>query len=201
MLAAWLMVSLLELIVVRIALSRAFSERLSWNHFSIAELAHRASLWGSIAFLAVTWTAITQTDKLVLSRILPLADYGRFTLVMIVSNAILAIPGPIIFAFQPRMTAAATRGDRGELAGLVRSATRIMMILIIAPALALAAIPVQAIFAWTGDAATAHATAEYLGPYVVGSAIVGFASIIYRFSSRTETSGYTFVRSGCSRSF
>jgi O-antigen/teichoic acid export membrane protein len=177
--AAWLGVSLVELVVVRLELSRIFSTRLAWMHFSLAELRDRAYLWGRIAYLAVAWAAITQTDKLILSRILPLADYGRFTLVMIVSNAILAIPAPICFAFQPRMTAAAARGDRRELAQLVHDLTRIMMVLMVAPAFALAAVPYLAMLAWTGDAAAAQATSRYLGPNVLGSGLVSFAIIVY----------------------
>lgn len=177
--ATWLVVSVLELAVARVALASAFSARVTLWHFSFAELRDRAHLWGSIGFLSLAWTAITQTDKLILSRILPLSDYGRFTLVMIVSNAMLAIPAPICFAFQPRMTSAATRGDRQELARLVGNATRLVMILMVAPAFALAAVPYLAMVAWTGNAAIARETSAYLGPYVLGSAIAGFAAIVY----------------------
>ena len=177
--SAWLIVSVVELAIMRIALAGAFSSRVGWCHFSIRELWNRADLWGSIGFLAIVWTAITQTDKLILSRVLPLADYGRFTLVMILSNAILSISAPICFAFQPRMTSAATRGDSGKLAGLVENATRIVMIFVVAPAFALAALPRTAILAWTGDAGAAAATSQYLGPYVLGSAMVSFAAIVY----------------------
>ena len=177
--ATWLIVSVLELAVARVALANAFSARVTLWHFSFAELGDRAHLWGSIGFLSLAWTAITQTDKLILSRILPLSDYGRFTLVMIVSNAMLAVPAPICFAFQPRMTSAATRGDRHELARLVANATRLVMILMVAPAFALTAVPYIAMVAWTGNPEIARETSTYLGPYVLGSAIAGFAAIVY----------------------
>lgn len=176
---AWLAISFVELIVLRLSLSQAFSTRFHWRHFSIAELRQRAQLWASIGYLSVAWTAITQTDKLVLSRVMPLADYGRFTLVMILSNAVLTIATPISFAFQPRITSAATRGDREELAQLVRNSTRIMMVLMVGPAIAMAAVPRATIFAWTGNLRAAEATSAYLGPYVLGSALVSFAGIAY----------------------
>jgi O-antigen/teichoic acid export membrane protein len=177
--AAWLIVSVVELVAVRLALSVAFSTRFRWTHFSFAELGRRAHLWGRIAYLAVAWTAITQTDKLILSRILPLADYGRFTLVMIVANAMLAIPTPILFAFQPRMTAAAAKGDQDELSRLVRSATRLLIIFLIAPAFALAAVPYLAMLGWTGSAGAARPASAYLAPYALGSAIAGFSALVY----------------------
>lgn len=178
-LGVWLLISLVELAVFRLALSQAFPDHLGWRHFSLNELRHRARFWGSIGYLSLTWTAITQTDKLVLSRVLSLADYGQFTLVMILSNAILTVATPISFAFQPKITAAATRTDRKELARLVRNATRMLMVLMIAPAIALAAAPTLAIYAWTGKPAVAAATSVYLGPYVLGSAMVSFAGIAY----------------------
>lgn len=176
---AWLIISIMELIAFRLAISQAFSTRFGWWHFSIAEIRRRAPLWGSIGYAALVWTAITQTDKIVLSRVLPLAEYGRFTLVMILSNAILSIANPIIFAFQPRITSAATRGDREELARLVGNAALIMMVLMMAPAFALAAVPKLAILAWTGKASAVQATSGYLGPYVLGSAMVSLAFIAY----------------------
>lgn len=177
--AAWLAISAVELVVLRLSLSQAFSTRFGWRHFSLSELRQRAHLWGSIGYLSVAWTAITQTDKLILSRVLPLTDYGKFTLVMILSNAILTISTPINFAFQPRMTAAATKGDRQELAELVSHSTRLVMILIVAPAFALAAVPALAIIGWTGRPGAALGSAAYLGPYVIGSALASFANIAY----------------------
>jgi O-antigen/teichoic acid export membrane protein len=176
---AWLLVSIGELVVLRVSLSRVFSTRFRWRHFSLSEVRDRAHLWGRIAYLAVIWTAISQTDKLILSRVLSLADYGKFTLVMILSNAILTISSPINFAFQPPMTAAATRGNRQELAALVGNSARLMMILIVAPAFALAAVPALAITGWTGHAAAAADATAYLGPYVIGSAFAGCVSVVY----------------------
>lgn len=176
---AWLIISAAELVVLRLALSQGFCTRFRWWHFSLREIWQRAHLWGSIGLIALAWTAITQTDKLVLSRVLPLAEYGRFTLVMILSNAILTIIAPISFAFQPGMTSAAARGNRQEIARLARHATRMFMVLMVAPAFALAAVPKLAVIAWTGQVAVAQAVSDYLGPYVIGSALVGFSAVVY----------------------
>ena len=177
--AFWLVISLVELAALRLILSRAFSASLPWRHFSLAALRKRGRLWGSMAFLALIWTLITQGDKIILSRVLPLAEFGQFTLVTVLSNAILAIPLPIVVAYQPRFLAAAAAGDRAELGRLVHDATRLIMLTTIAPALAMAAAPEATVFAWTGNAEAAAAVSSYLGLYVLGSAVVGLASILY----------------------
>lgn len=177
--AFWLAISLVELAALRLILSRAFSASLPWRHFSLAALRKRGRLWGSMAFLAVIWTLVTQGDKIILSRVLPLAEFGQFTLVTVLSNAILAIPLPIAMAYQPRLLAAAATGDHEELGGLVHDATQLIMLTTIAPALAMAVVPEATVFAWTNNPEAAAAVSPYLGLYVLGSAIVGLASILY----------------------
>ncbi len=58
----------------------------------------------TIAFTASVWVMVTQTDKLVLSSILPLVEYGYFTLAVLVASGIIVIGGPISGAIMPRMT-------------------------------------------------------------------------------------------------
>ena len=43
----------------------------------------------SIAFTSSAWVLITQTDKLVLSRMLPLTEYGYYTLAVLVAGGVL----------------------------------------------------------------------------------------------------------------
>ena len=57
-----------------------------------------------IAFTSSVWIFATQTDKLVLSRILPLADYGYFTLAVLVASGIQVLSGPVGNAIMPRLT-------------------------------------------------------------------------------------------------
>jgi len=45
----------------------------------------------TIAFTSSVWVLVTQTDKLILSGILPLAEYGYFTLAVLVASGIMVI--------------------------------------------------------------------------------------------------------------
>ncbi len=57
----------------------------------------------TIAFTSSVWVLLTQLDKFVLSGILPLSEYGYFTLAVLVAGGILQIGAPISSAIMPRM--------------------------------------------------------------------------------------------------
>src|SRR6266516_489186 len=65
----------------------------------------------SIAFSISVWVFVTQTDKLVLSRLLPLPEYGYFTLAVLVASGVVLISTPISGAIVPRMTRLHAEGD------------------------------------------------------------------------------------------
>ena len=74
----------------------------------------------TIAFTSSVWVLVTQTDKLVLSKILPLAEYGYFTLAVLVASGIMIISGPISTALLPRMSKMEAEGDHEGLIKLYR---------------------------------------------------------------------------------
>lgn len=175
----WVGSAAAELVLFRIIVARAFSQRKPLFHFSLASLADRARLAGSIAFLSLVWILITQLDKLILARVLPLAEYGYFTFAVVLSNAMLTLPVPITQAMQPRLTAAATGANDAELRRLFHIATQLIAVVSLAPAAVLAALPRTAIYAWTGNFEAADAVEPYLGMYILGSSLVGIMGMLY----------------------
>ena len=82
----------------------------------------------SIAFTSSVWVLVTQTDKLVLSKILPLADYGYFTVAVLVASGIMIVSGPISSAIMPRMTRLQAEGQHEQLIAVYRQATQLVML-------------------------------------------------------------------------
>ncbi len=50
----------------------------------------------TIAFTSSIWVLLTQLDKLVLSGILALSEYGYFTLAVLVAGGVLQIGSPLV---------------------------------------------------------------------------------------------------------
>ena len=133
----------------------------------------------SIAFTSSVWIMVTQTDKLVLSSILPLADYGYFTVAVLVAGGIMMVGGPISSAIMPRMTRLQAQGQHETLIALYRQATQLVTIIATPVALVLIFFAPQVLWAWTGDAALAKRAAPVLSLYAAGYAFLAVGAFPY----------------------
>lgn len=122
----------------------------------------------SIAFTSSVWVLVTQTDKLVLSKILPLADYGYFTVAVLVASGIMIVTGPVSSAIMPRMTRLQAEGKHDELIAVYRQATQLVTVLAAPVALVLIFFAPQVLWAWTGDAVLVEKAAPVLSLYAIG---------------------------------
>lgn len=115
----------------------------------------------SIAFTSSVWVLVTQTDKLVLSGILPLAEYGHFTLAVLVAGGIMVISGPISSAIMPRMARMHAEGKHGEMIKVYRTSTQLVSVIGGSAAITLAFCSESLLFAWTGDKNFQHKRHQY----------------------------------------
>lgn len=133
----------------------------------------------SIAFTGAVWVAVTQTDKLILSKMLPLADYAHFTLAVLLASGVTIISGPLSAALLPRLSRLYAEGASAEAINLYRQATQGMALAAGTLALVLAAAAEPVLFAWTGDRALAHSTAPLLQFYALGNGILALSAFPY----------------------
>ncbi len=82
----------------------------------------------TIAFTSSVWVLVTQTDKLVLSKILPLAEYGYFTLAVLVASGVMVISSPISGAIMPRMSKLEAESDHAGLIHVYRQTTQLVAV-------------------------------------------------------------------------
>lgn len=133
----------------------------------------------SIAFTSSVWVLVTQTDKLVLSKILPLADYGYFTVAVLVASGIMVISGPISNVLMPRLTRLHTEGMHGDFISVYRQATRIVVVTALPAALILIFFAPQVLWAWTGDAELVVQVSPVLRLYAIGNAFLVIGAFAY----------------------
>lgn len=133
----------------------------------------------SIAFTSSIWVLVTQTDKLVLSKILPLADYGYFTVAVLVASGIMIVSGPISSAIMPRMARLQAEHKHDELISVYRQATQLVSITAIPAALVLILFAPQVLWAWTGDDALVQRAAPALSLYAIGYAFLAVGAFPY----------------------
>ena len=136
--------------------------RVSWSWTPLNSLL-KFSL--TIAFTSSVWVLVTQTDKLVLSKILPLAEYGYFTLAVLVASGVMIISGPVSGAIMPRMAKLEAEGNHAGLIRVYRQSTQLVAVIASAASVTVAFCAEPLLWAWTGDKVLAHQAAPILMLY------------------------------------
>ena len=131
---------------------------------------------GALAFCTVVWLAITQTDKLVLSKVLPLVDYAYFAIAMTIANGVTLLAVPISNALVPRLTYLITQQDTEGSYRIYRDATQWVSVIIWPAAGAAAFFAEPLLLAWTQNKAIAEQAAPVLFWYALGNACLGVAA-------------------------
>ena len=133
----------------------------------------------SAAFTSVVWVLVTQTDKLVLSGLIPLTEYAYFTLAVLLASGIALLSSPVTGAILPRLTKLNAQGNEAGLIRLYRDATQLVAVIAVPVVLVLAFFPEQVLTAWTGKMAVVKNAAPVLTLYAVGNGILAFAAFPY----------------------
>ena len=133
----------------------------------------------TIAFTSSVWVLTTQTDKLVLSSLLPLAEYGYFTLAVLVAGSVTVISGPVSGALMPRMARLEAEDDHAGLMRVYRQATQFVSVVAGAASVTLAFSAEPLLRAWTGDEALARYAAPILVLYAIGNGILAVSAFPY----------------------
>lgn len=152
------------------------NESLSWSWSPLKKIL-RFSL--TIAFTSSVWVLVTQMDKLVLSKILPLAEYGYFTLAAIVASGVLMVSGPVSSAIMPRMAKLEAEGDHEGLILIYRKSTQMVAIIAGSACVTVAFCAEPLLFAWTGDKVLSHQAVPILVLYTVGNGILAISAFPY----------------------
>lgn len=132
-----------------------------------------------ITYTSTLWVLLSQTDKLILSHVLSLKDYGYFTLVVVVTNGILNIADPIRQAVLPRMTLLFSQGNEQQMLALYRKATQYVAVATFSVTGVIAIFSKQFLYSWTGNNSAAEWGAPVLTWYAMGNAILVIVAFQY----------------------
>jgi O-antigen/teichoic acid export membrane protein len=98
---------------------------------------------------------LTQTDKLIVSKVLPLKMLGHYTLASAVASIPLLLATPIASAVSPRLTGFVALGSREALTSLYHRTCELIGIIIIPTGITLVFFASEFILVWTGSAVAA----------------------------------------------
>jgi O-antigen/teichoic acid export membrane protein len=176
-----LAIALVELILIMILAYRMLpampsNQPINWK---LAPLKPVFKFSLTIAFTSSVWVLATQTDKLILSKILPLSDYGGFMLAVIVASSVMMLMGPISSAIMPRMVRYEAEGNPRGLIHLYRESTQLVAVMAGSVAVTLAFCAEALLWVWTGDSILARKSALILTLYALGNGVLSVAAFPY----------------------
>jgi O-antigen/teichoic acid export membrane protein len=128
---------------------------------------------------SVVWVVISQIDKVLLSGMLTLADFGAFSLAVAAAASVLLATGSLADTLIPRITRLQAQGDAEAVTRLYRQVSQWTAVIACGAAALLAAQSHRLLWVWTGNDSLADAAAPILSAYAVGNAAMALAALPY----------------------
>lgn len=129
--------------------------------------------------VALTGIALTQLDKALLSKLLPLATFGEYMLAVTAVGGLAMFLSPLFNTIFPDFSARVARGQADELTAHYRHGTQVFAVLYLPIVAALGWYAQDLVWAWTGQRETAAAIAPIIAVLCIGSAINGLMFFPY----------------------
>jgi O-antigen/teichoic acid export membrane protein len=139
----------------------------------------RSRFASGVGLVSLLGLVLSHTDKLILSRVLRLDQFGSYALAGLAASSLYIVITPVFSAVFPRFSQLATAGDQGLVRRLYHETSQAMSVLVIPPALVLALFPREAMLLWTREPETAAQTAPVVRLLVSGVAIHGLVHVPY----------------------
>ncbi|RPH42561.1 MAG: lipopolysaccharide biosynthesis protein [Burkholderiales bacterium] len=149
------------------------------SRWSLAPLrGHQAFVFG-VAFAGIVWIGVTQVDKVLLMRLLPLDEFGQYSMTVMLASVITMLVAPLSEVIVPRLVRLAAAGDRAGFHALYRHGTRGLCALVAPPVAVMTLFAEPVLAAYSGDAGLAAAGAPVLALYALGNGCLAVASFQY----------------------
>jgi O-antigen/teichoic acid export membrane protein len=172
--AALLLTVAMALLQARLAPPRTANTLFVRSHFN--------RLWRFAAGVGATGIAavvLTEADKLIVSKYLPLASFGYYVLAGTVATGLYTITSAIFAAVFPRLSELVALADERAVRDFYHQACQAMSVAVLPTALTLAFFAPQVLLAWTRDPNVAEKAHTVLSILVLGSAFNSMLHIPY----------------------
>jgi len=125
---------------------------------------------------------LTQTDKILLSRLLPLEEFAHYNMAWVVATGLcIMLAGPISSALYPRFTELTTRGDVLALRAVYHQGAQLVTVLMGAAVAVLILFGERVLRLWSADPLLAHQVAPLVEVLALGSLLNGLMNVPYQF--------------------
>ena len=132
--------------------------------------------------ISLTALVLTQMDKVILSKILTLEQFGYYTFASVMGLGLFQLIAPIFQTYFPKISQDFATGDTAQLAKTYHQASKIMAVSLIPLATVLAFFSKPIIQIWTNNGALVENTYLIAAILTLGTALNGLVNIPYTLS-------------------
>ena len=172
-------VSILTLIILMILTYTILPRAERAGRFSLVALLGIRKFAGGTVSITLLALLLTQVDKILLSKLLSLKEYGYYTLVAIVASGLYAIITPITQSFYPRLCELHARNDQVGLIKTYHKGAQLISVFAGSVAIVIIVFGETFLRLWTQDSELAQRTKTLLSLLMLGNLLNGLMWIPY----------------------
>jgi len=184
--------ALLQSLMTGTALWQSLPKATSLSKFRFHLLARLWRFSSGVGGISIFAVILTQLDKIILSRLLPLDLFGYYILASTVASSLNRVAGPIFNALYPRFTQLITMERLEELKLTYHNACQLMSMLVLPIVIVVVFFSRQILLLWTQDAQIAESTSLLLRLLIVGSALNALMHVPYALQLASGWTTLTF---------
>lgn len=154
---------------------------------------------GGVTGIALVSMVLSDLDKIVVSGLIPLEDFGYYTLASRMAGTLYVAASAVFAAVYPALVRIATEQNEARFAVLYHQGAQILSLLVLPAGITAAVFAKPLIFAWTGNEQIADNTALIAGLLIIGTAFhcTGFlpyaAQLAHEWTSLAFWTNLTYV--------
>lgn len=147
---------------------RSFDLRLLWDLKGFAV---------RLSGIAILGTALTQADKIILSRLATLESFGYYSVAAVIASGLALLPHPVFATVYPRFSQLHASHELAELERLYHRSSQLVSGIVMAGAVSLALFSREILLLWTRNVEVADRAAPILSILSAGFALYGLIQI------------------------
>jgi len=173
-------ISLLTLGVLASVTYRTLPNAERHGQFSIPALRGIGRFVGGMIGITFLSLLLMQMDKIMLSKLLTLSDYGYYTLATVVAAALYMLTGPITQAWFPRLSELHANNQQAELITKYHQGAQLVSVFMGSAGIVMIVFAEPILQLWTRNAELAHRSATLLSLLALGNLLNGLMWIPYQ---------------------
>jgi O-antigen/teichoic acid export membrane protein len=172
-------ISLITLFVLGVATYLYLPKSEIRSRFSFQSLKGVGSFAGGVIGISLLSLLLTQIDKILLSRLLTLTDYGYYTLASISAGALFLIIGPISQVWAPKLSELQAENDKQKLNEKYHQGAQLITVVMGSLSMMFLFFGESILFIWTRNAELASKTSIVFRILAIGNLLNGLNTMPY----------------------